>query len=309
MILKFIHFLKESASTGLMNNHYHLLIKVKKENLSVIMQKINSRYSIYFNKKYNRVGPLWQGRFKSWFVYDESYLKSLVRYIEFNPIKANITQKIGQYRWAMSSNNVKCLMLNFELIKEIDFEKDFNEKEEQKLLEFLNKKLEIKNNNLYIKKHSLIEEYFKNYNREVAIYKAIQDGYKQSDIAKFLNLSNVAISKIVRVYKQKIKLFTKLRDKGIFWSYSKSVEYENFNENIFIEHTLKYGDFDDIKELLELFGKRKIKSVWEKSMKGDKRFIKTNYLIARVFLKLDIAIEDLKKVKNDRFEKLKLFVS
>ena len=155
----------------------------------------------------------------------------------------------------------------------------------------------------------MIKEYLKNYNRELAIYKAIQDGYKQSDIAKFLNLSNVAISKIVRVYKQKVKLFNKLRDKGIFWSYSKSVKYENFNKNIFIEHTLKYGDFDNIKELLELFGKRKIKTVWEKSMKGDKRFIKTNYLIARVFLNLDIAIEDLKKVKNDRFEKFKLFAS
>jgi hypothetical protein len=51
------------------------------------------------------VGPLWQGRFKSWFVYDELYLKALVKYIEYNPIKAGISKKIGEYKWAMSSNN------------------------------------------------------------------------------------------------------------------------------------------------------------------------------------------------------------
>lgn len=91
----------------LMNNHYHLLLKTNDENLSVTMQKINSRYSIYFNKKYKRVGPLWQGRFKSWFIYDEGYLQTLIRYIEYNPIKANITNTVSKYKWAMSSKNVE----------------------------------------------------------------------------------------------------------------------------------------------------------------------------------------------------------
>ena len=49
----------------LMNNHYHLLIEIKHRNLSEILQKINFLYSRYFNKKYQRVGHLWQGRFKS----------------------------------------------------------------------------------------------------------------------------------------------------------------------------------------------------------------------------------------------------
>ena len=103
--LKFLEILQEASddyefeiySFCLMFNHYHLLMKIKKENLSAIMQKINSRYSIYFNNKYKRVGPLWQGRFKSWFVYDEQYLKALVKYIELNPIKANIAKNIGEY--------------------------------------------------------------------------------------------------------------------------------------------------------------------------------------------------------------------
>jgi len=42
----------------LMNNHYHLLMKIANQNLSLSLQKINSRYGMYFNRKYKRVGPL-----------------------------------------------------------------------------------------------------------------------------------------------------------------------------------------------------------------------------------------------------------
>ena len=66
----------------LMSNHYHLLIETKSENLSLIARQINSKYSQYFNKEFERVGPLWQGRFKNSFVYDESYLYILLRYID-----------------------------------------------------------------------------------------------------------------------------------------------------------------------------------------------------------------------------------
>lgn len=107
----------EIHSFCLMNNHYHLLLKTNHKNLSILMQKINSRYGIYFNNKYKRVVPLWQGRFKSWFVYDEKYLEILIKYIESNPIKANITYSIGQYIWAMSSNSVALPILNYEIIE------------------------------------------------------------------------------------------------------------------------------------------------------------------------------------------------
>jgi len=76
----------------LMTNHYHLLLKTNSENLSLLARQINSKYAQYFNKEYKRVGPSWQGRFKSWFVHDEHYLGTLARYIEQNPIKANMTK-------------------------------------------------------------------------------------------------------------------------------------------------------------------------------------------------------------------------
>ena len=49
----------EIFSYCLMHNHYHLLLKTSSKNLSLLMQKINSRYGIYFNHRYKRAGPLW----------------------------------------------------------------------------------------------------------------------------------------------------------------------------------------------------------------------------------------------------------
>ena len=288
----------------LMKNHYHLLIKTTENNISQIMKHINMKYTIYFNKKYNRIGPLWQGRFKSFYIADGNYLSSLVKYIEFNPIKANITQKIGEYSYAMSSKKFNFSMLNFELIEKIDF-RDLTAEDILNVEKI--RKSEIKEISNEKNKKEL-NYFFDNFNRETAVVKALKEGYKQSEIAKFLNLSVVSVSKIKRIFFEKEKLFEKLKKEGLFWSYDKNIKYEDFNENIFIEHTLKYGDFEDIKKLLQLFGKRKVKKVWEKTMKNDNRFIKVNLLIARVFLGLDIESKDLRG-KNERFEKLKLFAS
>jgi len=315
--LKFLEITGEASdeydfmiySFCLMNNHYHLLVKTSKENLSIIMQKINSRYSIYFNRKYKRVGPLWQGRFKSWFVYDENYLQTLVRYIEFNPIKANITKKIGEYKWAMSSHNVEFLMLNFELIEGVDLEKDFDENEQKELDKFLSRKLEIKDDSVTQKEIIPLDDYFKQYSKEQAIHKAVKDGYTGSATAKYLNLSNVSISKILKVYKQKVVLFNKLRDKGIFWSYSHSITYDKAGVNLTIEYLLKYGDFDDIVFGFKLFGKRVMKRVWEEKLKDDRQFIKLNLMLARVFFDMDVEADYFKEVKNARFEKLKMLAS
>ncbi len=84
----------------LMNNHYHLLIEITRENLSTFMRQLNMNYAIYFNKKYKRTGHLWQGRFKSWYVTDESYLYALILYIEQNPLKANIVKELEEYPYS-----------------------------------------------------------------------------------------------------------------------------------------------------------------------------------------------------------------
>lgn len=72
----------------LMPNHFHFLIKNMEEyGASHFLQKILSIYSLYFNKKYNRKGVVFESRFKSKHIDSEEYLKHLKNYIWYNPIK------------------------------------------------------------------------------------------------------------------------------------------------------------------------------------------------------------------------------
>lgn len=72
----------------LMPNHFHILIKEKSEGgISQFMRKLGTAYSMYFNKRHNRTGPLFSGRFKAEHVARDEYLKYLFAYIHLNPIK------------------------------------------------------------------------------------------------------------------------------------------------------------------------------------------------------------------------------
>ncbi len=108
---------------------------------------------------------------------------------------------------------------------------------------------------------------------------------------------------------QKQKLFTKLRDKGIFWSYSKDMTLKEAGDSLFLEYLLKYGDFDDIQLAFELYEQKFIKSIWEKRLKDDKRFIKLNLMLARVFFGMDVESSYFEEVKNARLEKLRMLAS
>lgn len=71
---------------ALMPNHFHFLIKQKqKESMESFMRSLMTKYSIYFNKKYDRVGKLFQGHYKAIMIENDSYLLHLSRYIHLNP--------------------------------------------------------------------------------------------------------------------------------------------------------------------------------------------------------------------------------
>jgi REP element-mobilizing transposase RayT len=72
----------------LMANHYHLLIETPDANLSKGMRQLNGVYTQRFNRNYQRVGHLFQGRYKSILVDKDSYLLELCRYIVLNPVRA-----------------------------------------------------------------------------------------------------------------------------------------------------------------------------------------------------------------------------
>lgn len=72
----------------LMPNHFHILVKAKTEDgISKFMQKLSTAYSMYFNKKYERSGSLFEGKFKSKHVGIDRYLKYIFSYIHLNPVK------------------------------------------------------------------------------------------------------------------------------------------------------------------------------------------------------------------------------
>jgi len=84
---------------ALMDNHYHLLIETPKANLSQIMQNINTSYTVYVNRKYQRSGHLLQGRFKGIIVDKDRYLIALSRYIHLNPVRAKLVKRPADYPW------------------------------------------------------------------------------------------------------------------------------------------------------------------------------------------------------------------
>lgn len=89
----------EIYSYCLMGNHVHILLgNAPKKNLSLYVQKLANSYVYYFNRKYECSGHLFQGRFKSEPVEDDTYFKTVLRYILQNPEKANISS-FTNYKW------------------------------------------------------------------------------------------------------------------------------------------------------------------------------------------------------------------
>jgi len=84
----------------LMDNHIHLVVRDDQNEISKIMKGIATSYAMFINVKYNRVGHVFQDRFKSEPIEDERYLMSVIRYVHNNPVKAKIVEKPDLYEWS-----------------------------------------------------------------------------------------------------------------------------------------------------------------------------------------------------------------
>jgi len=90
----------------LMTNHVHLLATADKpDGIAKLMQSIGRCYVQYINRSYRRTGSLWEGRFKSSLVQAEEYLLTCMRYIELNPVRADMVSDPAQYRWSSYRHN------------------------------------------------------------------------------------------------------------------------------------------------------------------------------------------------------------
>lgn len=195
----------------LMTNHYHLLLETKQPNISDAMKRVNSLYSIYFNKKYKRSGHLWQGRFTSYYLYDDVHFWYVSKYIERNPIAANMVNAIDEYQyqsfyqWKFKSDYHHLVKDSKILDMTQDEYEEFISSDIQE--EFLEK---IYMSPRYIKKdgamkilYKRLETFFekdKDINRNINIKKAYNYGYTKSELAKYLELSHTAVSKVIKAY-------------------------------------------------------------------------------------------------------------
>jgi len=84
----------------LMANHYHLLVETPKANLSIGMRQLNGMYTQAFNRRHERVGHLFQGRFKAILVERKSHLLELCRYIVLNPVRIKGSAKAQTWKWS-----------------------------------------------------------------------------------------------------------------------------------------------------------------------------------------------------------------
>ncbi len=85
----------------LMTNHVHILCTPYEEGaVSKMMQSMGRMYVRYYNYTYQRSGTLWEGRFKSSLIQSERYLLELHRYIELNPVRADMVSEPSEYSWS-----------------------------------------------------------------------------------------------------------------------------------------------------------------------------------------------------------------
>ena len=84
----------------LMTNHYHLLVETPGANLAKGMRQLNGVYTQRFNRTYERVGHVFQGRYKAILVQKETYLLELARYVVLNPVRARMVRRAGDWPWS-----------------------------------------------------------------------------------------------------------------------------------------------------------------------------------------------------------------
>ena len=83
-----------------MSNHYHLVIETAEANLSAGMRQLNGVYTQKVNRRHQRVGHVFQGRFKAILVERDSYLLELGRYVVLNPVRAGMVKHVRQWKWS-----------------------------------------------------------------------------------------------------------------------------------------------------------------------------------------------------------------
>ncbi len=239
--LYFLRLLKEIVERfnlelyafALLPNHLHILLSIQQKNLSQAMKKLFERYAEYFNKKYERKGHVFCGRYRAGLCNDEAYFLAAASYIHLNPYKAGLCDNFNDYRWSslgLYKNSSKKSFINCQKVLSF-FDSDM-EKAKKKYFDTLGEALMCKNavlldvaslkktmkevvrvvrQKLWKDKDSKnIEELIGAFRgkkkivnlqekqaRKYLIEQLLADGYSLDEISEKLNLSRMSIHRII----------------------------------------------------------------------------------------------------------------
>ncbi|MCM8786789.1 MAG: transposase [Candidatus Omnitrophica bacterium] len=227
-------------SFAFMPNHIHILLKISEANLSSGMKNLCERYAKYFNRKYERKGPVFSRPYRAALCVDDMYLVSASIYIHLNPFKAKLCKKLKDYKWNSldlyisdkkssfidsgfilkildETDNVKAKNSYIKLIfdaAEIEFK---NIIEYPNFIDFFKDKIR----NIFkklrlIKTDDAIEEELENFlkrpqqqgilKRKYLIQQLLARGFKINDIAKKLKISRKTVYNTLKVKSEQNKL-------------------------------------------------------------------------------------------------------
>lgn len=203
----------------IMNNHAHLVVKEFKESVSKTMKRITTSYASYFNLKYRRVGHVFQDRFKSEVIKDDSYLLSAIRYVHNNPVKANIARR-DDYPWSSYheyvDSSVKPVeiieilsMFSLDLQQSTEIFKDFSCQIEERDFMDMEPEKEINKDNIY----QYIEQFFNdNHMERIDLYDKLHRKQRNNLILKLTkrsNLSQRSIAESIGVNRETVRRVSK----------------------------------------------------------------------------------------------------
>jgi REP-associated tyrosine transposase len=111
---KFVHLLAdiverfemECWNYCLMPNHYHVTLRPRRPNLSEAVRHLNGTFGHWWNRRHDRVGHVFQGRFKDQIVQRDDYLLVLCRYIALNPVRAGLVARPEEWKWSSYAGTV-----------------------------------------------------------------------------------------------------------------------------------------------------------------------------------------------------------
>ena len=96
-----IHHAVDVNAFALMSNHYHAIMTAPDNGcLSLLLRDLGREYVCRYNKRHDRIGTLWAGKPRRLTIWHERYWLACLRYIEQNPIRANIVKEPAEYRWS-----------------------------------------------------------------------------------------------------------------------------------------------------------------------------------------------------------------